>query len=49
MTDNPLWTKKLKTTRKQTSKHKNPCQSRESNPGPLAPQFDALPLDHQDD
>ena len=28
-------------------KHKNPCQSRESNPGPLAAQSDALPLDHR--
>ena len=42
------------TTRKTTtttttfhkSKHNNPCQTRESNPRPLAPQFIALPL-HQ--
>jgi len=25
-------------------KHKNPCRKRESNPGPLAPRADALPL-----
>jgi len=32
----------------QKSKHKNLCQSRDLNPGPLAPQSDALPLDHRD-
>jgi len=31
---------------KQKIKHKNPCWSRESNPGPLAPKVDALPLHH---
>ena len=37
-----------KTTTKQKDKVKNPCQTWESNPGPHAPQSDALPLDHQD-
>jgi len=35
------------TTTKQKIKHKNPCRSRELNPGPLAPKADALPLHHQ--
>ena len=35
------------TTTKQKIKHKNPCRSRESKPGPLAPKANALPLDHQ--
>jgi len=34
-------------TTKQKIKHINPYQSRKSNPGPLAPQSDALPLDHR--
>jgi len=29
-----------------TIKHKNPCQSWEVNPGPLAPKAYALPLHH---
>jgi len=33
------------TTTKQKSKHEKPCQNRESNQEPLAPQSDALPLD----
>jgi len=33
---------------KTKSKHKNPCQSWESNPRPLAPQSDELPLDQRD-
>jgi len=48
VTNNGLLTKKGKntTTTKQKIKHRNPCQSRELNPGTLAPQSDALPLDH---
>jgi len=38
---------KNKTTTKQKIKHKNPCRSRELNPGPLAPKADALPLHHR--
>jgi len=38
MTDTALWTKSI---------HSNPCQSRESNPAPLAPQSEVLPLDHR--
>jgi len=36
---------KATSTTKHKIKHKNPCQSRRSNP--LAPKADALPLDHQ--
>jgi len=40
-----LWTKsKNTTTTKQKIKPKNPCRSRELNPGTLAPKADALPL-----
>jgi len=35
------------TTTIQNIKHKNPCQSRELNPGPLAPKAGALPLHHR--
>jgi len=44
-----FWTKsKNLTTAKLNIKHKNPCWSRELNPGPLAPKADALPLHHRD-
>jgi len=46
VTNNVFWTKNIP-TKKHKIKHKNPCQSWESNPGPLAPKDDALPLDHQ--
>jgi len=42
--------KKVKTYQQNNQKkikHKNPCQSRELNPGPLALKTDALPLHHQ--
>ena len=43
-----LWTKsKNLTTAKLNIKHKNPCLSRELNPGPLAPKADELPLHHR--
>ena len=47
MKNNVFLTKKSKntTTTKPNIKHKNLCQSRELNLGPLAPQSDALPLD----
>ena len=32
---------KTTTTTKHKIKHKKPCQNRELNPGPLAPQSDA--------
>ena len=35
---------KNKMTTKHKIKHKNPCLSRELNPGPLAPKADGLPL-----
>jgi len=34
-------------TQHQQKKHKNSCRSRKSNPGPLAPKSDALPLHHR--
>jgi len=34
--------KKVKTQQQQKIKHKNPCQSRELNPGPLAPKAGAF-------
>ena len=37
---------KITKTTKQKGKHQSPCLSEESNPGPLAPQSDALPLYH---
>ena len=44
-----LGKKKYKQTKtNQKSKHKNPSQSRKLHPGPIAPQFDVLPLDHED-
>ena len=46
MTINVFWTENINTTTKQKSIHKNPCQEREMNSGPLAPQSDALPLEH---
>ena len=48
MTNNDVCTKTLKTTTKQNSKPKNPCQNRESNSGPHAAQSAALPLGHRD-
>jgi len=43
-----LWTKrKNTTTTKQKFKHKNPCRSRELNPGHIAPKADALPMQHR--
>ena len=36
------------TTGQQNSKHKKLCQSGESNPGPIALTFGAIPLDHRD-
>ena len=46
---NVFWTKKQKHINNKTkSKHKNSCQSWESNPRPLAPQSDELPLDQRD-
>jgi len=48
MTNNVLWTKSNTTApTTQKGKHKNPCKSRESNRGPLAPQPNALPLHHR--
>ena len=38
---------KTTTTTKHNIKHNNPRQSLEWNPEPLAPQMDALPLDHR--
>jgi len=48
MTNNGFGPKKEVNTHQQNknSQHKHPCQSRESNPEPLLPQCDALPLDH---
>jgi len=34
-------------TTKPKGQHKNPWQRRESKPGPIATQSDALPLDHR--
>ena len=46
--NNMFWTKICKTTTtKHTIRHKNPCQRRDSNPGPLAPVADALPPDYR--
>jgi len=43
-----LWTISKNTTiTKQKIKHKNPCLSRELNPGHLALKADALPLHHR--
>jgi len=43
-----LWTKSENTTTtKQNIKPKNPCRSRELNPGALATKADALPLHHR--
>jgi len=38
---------KGKDTTKHKIKHNKPCQSRDLNPGPLAPKADAWPLHHQ--
>jgi len=48
VTNNVFWTKsKHPTTTKLNIKHKNAFRSRQSNPGPLAPKADALPLHHR--
>jgi len=48
VTNNVFWTKSKNTkTTKQKIKHKNICQWREMNPGPLAPKTDVLPLHHR--
>jgi len=39
--------RKVETTTQQKIKHKNPCRSRNLNPGPLAPKADALSLHHR--
>jgi len=47
-----IWNKEVKTPpqqqqqQQQNKNKKNPCQSLESNQGPLALQSGALPLDH---
>jgi len=38
---------KITKTPKPKSKHKNPCQSRESIPRRLSPQSESLPLSHR--
>ena len=49
VTNNLFWTKnKTTSSTKQNIKHKNPCQSQESNTEPLAPQSDAWALDDRD-
>ena len=45
MTNNEFLDKNVNNKTKQKSK--NPCRSRELNPGSLAPKADALPLHHQ--
>jgi len=49
VTNNVFMYKKNKntTTTKQKIKPKNPCRSRELNPGPLVPKADALSLHHR--
>ena len=45
ITNYVFWTTtKNNTTTKRKIKHKNPCQGRELNPGPVTSQSDALPL-----
>jgi len=39
-----FWTQSKIKTATPKSKDRNTCRSRESNPGPLAPQSGALPL-----
>ena len=36
----------VKTQQQNKIKHKNPCRSRELNPGPLGPKANAIPLHH---
>jgi len=45
MTNN-VFGKNIK-TQQHKANPKNPCQSRKSNSGPVAPQSNTLPLDHQ--
>jgi len=50
VTNNVFWDQKQNKTQEQQNKkikHKNPCRSQELNPGPLAPNADALPLHHR--
>ena len=43
---NNVYGQKQQRNNKTNIKHKNSYRSRESNSGPVAPQSDALPLDH---
>jgi len=47
MTNNVFMDKTVKTQQNKKIKHKNPCWSRELNPGALAPKADASPLHHR--
>jgi len=48
VTNNVFMDKKEKHNNNKTKvKPKNPCRSRELNPGPLASKADALPLHHR--
>jgi len=47
VTNNVFLDIKLKTQPQKNIKHKNPCRSRELNPGPIALKADALPLHHR--
>jgi len=49
VTNNVFWDKKSRNTTitKKEIKHENPCRSRGLNPGPLAPNADALPTPSQ--
>ena len=47
VTNNVFWTEKDNNTTITKLKHKNPSQSRELNPEPIAPNADALHLHHQ--
>jgi len=42
MTNNCHITKHVNTQTEQTQMQTNPCHARESNPGPVLPQYDAL-------
>jgi len=47
MTKNVFGQKSKKNNITKKGKPSKSCQERESNPGPLAPQSDVLPLGHQ--
>ena len=47
VTNNVFLDKTVKSQQQQRIKHKNPCWSRELNPGSLAPRADALPMHHR--